>query len=165
MKEVKKDSIKQSLKGHWIWGMMWFVILLAVDMITKIWANAYFSNPKNPEVIKLIPGYLELCITYNRGISFSMGSDASVPAKIALVAATGVMFVAFAIYYFKMDKRRTWVRYAIVFIVAGGVGNLIDRVYYQVWEPYSLSDPSTWDGVRDMVRLKIFFMDFGVCNL
>ena len=49
-------------------------------------------------------------------------------------------------------------------IVAGGVGNLIDRVYYQVWEPFSASDPSTWDGVRDMVRLKIFMFDFGVCN-
>ena len=23
---------------------------------------------------------------------------------------------------------------------------------------------STWDGVRDMVRLKIFMFDFGVCN-
>ena len=164
MEEIKKDSEKKSLKGSWLWGALWLVVLLLIDMVTKIVADAYFSNPDNPEMIKIIPGYLELCITYNRGIAFSMGDDAPIPAKIALVAATGVMFVLFAIYYFKTDKRRTWVRYALVFVVAGGIGNLIDRVYYQVWEPFSASDPSTWDGVRDLVRLKIFMFDFGVCN-
>jgi len=158
MEEVKKESEKKSLQGHWIWGVMWFVILIAVDMVTKIVANAYFSNPDNPDVIKIIPGYLELCITYNRGMSFSMGANAPTWAKIGVIALTGVMFVAFGYYYFKMDKRRTWVRYALVFIVAGGVGNLIDRVYYRVWEETAMY------GVRDMVRLKIFIFDFGVCN-
>ena len=69
-----------------------------------------------------------------------------------------ILFVVFAIYYVKLDPRRTWVRVALIFIIAGGVGNLIDRVYYRVW------DPTSFGGVRDMVRLKIFMFDFGVCN-
>ena len=156
MSEVKKE------KYSWLWGALLFVVLLLIDMVTKIVADAYY-DPTDP-YFEIIPGYLEWGLAYNRGISFSIGSDAPIPAKIALVAATGVLFVVFAVYYFKMDPRRTWVRVALVFIIAGGVGNLIDRVYYQVWEPYSLSDPSTWDGVRDMVRLKILMFDFGVCN-
>ena len=147
------------MKGSSMWGVLLFGILLLVDMITKIVADAYFSLPDSPNTIEIIPGYLELCIARNRGISFSMGSGAPEGAKIALVAATGVLFVVFGVAYFKMDKRRAWIRVALVLIVAGGVGNLIDRAYYQVW------DPATYPaGVRDMVRLKIWFMDFGVCN-
>ena len=159
------EKVKSFLKKSWniwLWGALLFIGLLAVDLVTKIVADALW-DPSDPSV-KIIPGYLELCLVYNRGISFSIGSDASVGAKIALVVATAVLFVVFGVYFVMMDKRRTWVRVALVFIIAGGVGNLIDRVYYQVWEPYSELDPSTWDGVRDMVRLKIFMFDFGVCN-
>ncbi|MBR2622701.1 MAG: signal peptidase II [Clostridia bacterium] len=149
-------------KNTWLGGALLLVILLLIDMVTKIIADAHYDV--GDPFFKIIPGYLEWGLAYNRGISFSMGSDAPIPAKIALVAATGVLFVVFAIYYLKLDPRRKWVRVALVFIVAGGIGNLIDRVYYQVWEPFSVNDPSTWDGVRDMVRLKIFTFDFGVCN-
>lgn len=160
METKKKTSLWA--RDSWIWGVIIFAVLLLVDLVTKIVAD-YYLDPSDPS-IKIIPGYLEICMTYNRGISFSIGANASTGAKMALVWSTAVLFVVFGVFYFKMDKRRTWVRMALVFIIAGGVGNLIDRVYYQVWEPYSATDPSTWDGVRDMVRLKIFFMDFGVCN-
>ena len=159
------EKVKAFLKKSWnvwLWGALLFIGLVAVDLVTKIVADALWDPSDKP--VKIIPGYLELCLVYNRGISFSIGSEAGVGAKIALIIATGVLFVLFGAYFVMTDKRRTWVRVALVFIVAGGVGNLIDRVYYQVWEPYSALDPSTWDGVRDMVRLKIFMFDFGVCN-
>ena len=158
---MKKEMIQKepTLKGSNLWGVLVFSLLLLIDMVTKIVADAYFSQSDAPDKIALIEGYLEFCIARNRGISFSLGSTAPMEAKIALVAGTGVLFVVFATVYFKADKRRTWLRWALVFIVAGGVGNLIDRAYYQVW------DPNTYPaGVRDMVRLKIFMFDFGVCN-
>lgn len=159
--EKVKNFLKKSW-NVWLWGALLFIGLLAVDLVTKIVADKLWDPGDEP--VKLIPGYLELCLTYNRGMSFSMGANAGVGAKIAVIIATAVLFVVFGAYYVMMDKRRTWVRVALVLIVAGGVGNLIDRVYYQVWEPYSATDTSTWDGVRDMVRLKIFMFDFGVCN-
>ncbi|MBE7077392.1 MAG: signal peptidase II [Clostridiales bacterium] len=158
-KELKTEQKEYSLKGSCLWGLLLFGVLLLVDMLTKIFADAYFSQPDAPERVAIIPEYLELCIARNRGISFSMGSTATPAAKIGLIVATCVMFVAIGWYYFKTDKRRTWVRVALVLIVAGGIGNLIDRVYYRVWDPASF--PA---GVRDMVRLKIFIFDFGVCN-
>ncbi len=156
---LTNEENQYTLKGSNLWGVLVFAILLLIDMITKIVADAYFSQPDAPNEIALIDGYLELCIARNRGISFSLGSNAPMEAKIALVAGTGVLFVIFAIVYSKIDKRRSWLRWSLVFIVAGGVGNLIDRAYYQVWDPNSY--PA---GVRDMVRLKIFMFDFGVCN-
>ena len=153
------EKVKSFLKKSWnvwLWGALLFIGLVAVDLLTKVAAKAYFG--KGNAQIKIIPGYLELCLVYNRGMSFSMGANAPTGAKIAVIAATAVLFVLFGAYYVIMDKRRSWVRTALVFIVAGGVGNLIDRVYYRVW------DPTSFGGVRDMVRLKIFMFDFGVCN-
>ncbi len=156
--KMQNDEGRYSLKGSSLWGVLLFGILLLIDMLTKIVADAYFDPSDEP--IKLIPGYLELRLSYNRGVAFSMASDWDAPAKIALIAATCVLFIVFAVYYFKMDKRRSWVRVALVFIVAGGIGNLIDRIYYQMWNPEAAG------GVRDMVYLKFYFdfLDFGVCN-
>ena len=153
---MKKEKAVSPLKGSNLWGALIFGILLLVDMLTKLFADAYFSQPDAPSHIDIIPEWLSLRITYNRGIAYGMGSGSPTWAKIAVIAGTGVLMLALAIVYFKLDHRRVWLRTAIVFIVAGGVGNLIDRVYYQVW------DPNTLLGVRDMVDLSRF--GFAVCN-
>lgn len=159
---MKNGEGRYSMKGSSLWGILLFAVLVFIDMTTKIVADACL-NPSD-EPIAIIPGYLEIFMRYNRGVAFSMADNWQAPAKIALVLSTCVLFVLFAVYYFKVDKRRSWLRFALVLIVAGGVGNLIDRVYYQVWEPYVYGDPTTWDGVRDMVYVKIWIFDFGVCN-
>ncbi len=156
MTKTKEIAKKSPLKGSRLWGMLLFGILLLVDLTTKIAAEEYFSRPDAPTKIDIIPGWISLCLTYNRGIAYGMGKGSPEWAKIAVVAGTGVIMLVLAIVYFKMDKRRSWARTALVFIVAGGVGNLIDRVYYRVW------DATTLYGVRDMVDLSRF--GFAVCN-
>ena len=157
MKKKWKQAKKSSpLKGSNLWGMLIFGILLLIDMVTKLFADAYFSQPDAPSQVDIIPGWISLRITYNRGIAYGMGSDSPTAAKIAVIAATGVLMLALAIMYFKLDKNRVWLRMALVFVVAGGLGNLIDRVYYRVWDADALY------GVRDMVDLSRF--GFAVCN-
>ncbi len=148
-----------TLKGSSYWGVLLFAILIFVDQITKVVADVYFSASETPNRIDIIPGWISLCIEYNPGIAYGMGSNAKPWMKLLVILATAVMMVAFAVAYFKIDKRRSFLRLAIVFIVAGGVGNLIDRVYYRVWE----ADAILLDrGVRDMVDLSRF--GFAVCN-
>ncbi len=151
MKKGKEK--KYSLKGSSLWGLLVFGLLFFVDMITKVVADVYFT--KYPTPIKLIPECLELQISYNEGMAFSMGSDWSTEAKIALVCGTGLIFVGLLVLYFMLDKRRSWLRNSLIFVVAGGVGNFVDRILYLLGQ---------LGGVRDMVRLKIFIFDFGVCN-
>lgn len=154
---------KNSLKGSRLWGVLLFAILVFIDQITKIVADVYFGNvPNAPDSIAIIPGVIELTMEYNRGIAFSMFSTSSAIGKIAIVVGTAVIMLAVGIVYFKLDKRRTLLRIALVLIVAGGVGNLIDRVYYQVWDPATAT--GFRDGVRDMVRVDFKILDFGVCN-
>lgn len=155
-KELKKEKKVSPLKGSNLWGILLFAILLLVDMVTKVVADAYFSNQPAGTEIDVIPGWISLCITYNRGIAYGVGRNSPTWLKIGVVGATGLLMVILAIVYFKIDHRRVWFRTALVFIVAGGLGNFIDRVYYQVW------DPTTQLGVRDMVNLSRF--GFAVCN-
>ena len=152
-----KDD-RYSLKGSSLWGILIFAVLLIVDLVTKLWADAYFNAEGAPSKIDIIPGWIWLCIEYNPGISYGIGANAPEGVKILVVVITALIMLALGIAYFKMDKRRTLLRLAFVFIVAGGVGNLIDRVYYRVWE----LDAYATEGVRDMVNLDRF--GFAVCN-
>lgn len=152
-KEVRKQEKKYTMKGSCLWGLLIFGILLLIDQGTKFMADAWL---KPGQKIDIIPEWLSLCITYNRGISYGMGDGAPMAAKIAVIAGTAVLMALLTVFYFVADKRRSFLRIALVFVVAGGVGNLIDRVYYRVW------DPSTLYGVRDMVDLSRF--GFAVCN-
>lgn len=166
MEETKlleeNEGGRYALKGSWLWGALLFLILLLIDQITKIVADVYFVEIAGAnERIALIPNMLELCISYNRGIAFSSFESSSKAFKIGIVVVTGLMMLGLAVFYCRVDKRRTILRIALILIVAGGVGNLIDRVYYQVWDPETVA--IVRDGVRDMVRVNIIF-DFGVCN-
>ena len=160
---VELNKQKSSLKGSWLWGVLLFAALILVDQVTKIAAEIYFCAEGAPDQIVIIPGWVNLCITFNRGISYGMGSGASPELKLGVIALTGVMMLVLAVMYFKVDTRRTLLRVAFVFIVAGGIGNFIDRMYYQVWDPASASAlPNIADGVRDMVDISR--LGFAVCN-
>ena len=155
----KKNS--KSLTNSNLWGILLFFLLILIDQLTKAFADVIFIDENGRQtMLELIPGLVNLTITYNRGISFGIGATADMGTKIAVVAMTGVVMLGLVIAYFKFDKRRTFLRLAVVFIVAGGIGNLIDRVYYQVWDP--ATDALIRDGVRDMVDISA--LGFGICN-
>ncbi|MBQ8230002.1 MAG: signal peptidase II [Clostridia bacterium] len=155
-KKLAKKVKVYSLKGSAWWGIFLFFVLVFIDQATKFVAEAYFTRPGAREEVPLIDGWISFCLHYNDGIAFSWLQDAGAWVKIAVVVGTAVLMALFAVFYFRLDKRRTWLRWALVFVIAGGVGNLIDRVYFQVWDTASLY------GVRDMVDLSRF--GFGICN-
>ena len=168
-KAEKKEKQAGVLKGHWLWGALVLCILLLIDLGTKIAAEVYFDILGNTKVV-LIPGVIEFTYTENPGMAFSMGADAPPAAKIAVIIGTAVMMLACIFIYLRMDKRRSCLRWCLVFIVAGGIGNLIDRVVFEVWL-------NNGGGVRDMVLLDFStllenwfavdstnFLNFGYCN-
>ena len=168
-KAEKKEKQAGVLKGHWLWGALVLCILLLIDLGIKIAAEVYFDILGNAKVV-LIPGVIEFTYTENPGMAFSMGADAPPAAKIGVIIGTAVMMLACIFIYLGMDKRRSCLRWCLVFIVAGGIGNLIDRVLFEVWL-------NNGGGVRDMVLLdfstlleKWFaidptnFLNFGYCN-
>ena len=157
-KLMQKEDFKYTMKGSSLWGVLLFVVLLLIDQVTKLVADAYFSMAGARESIKIIPGWIELCQHYNKGVAFSGLNDAAPWVKVLLIIGTAALMATFAVFYFKADKRRSFLRLAIVFIVAGGVGNLIDRLHFKMWLPDAPF------GVRDMVMLDFQIFNFGICN-
>lgn len=152
MKKLIREKENNQKAVSVLWGIFWLFVLVIIDQLTKLAADAYLQG----ERIDVIPGWISLCITYNQGIAYGQLSNVDVWVKILIVAATGVLMLVFTIVYLRLDVRRSLLRAALVMVVAGGIGNLIDRVYFQVWDPNALY------GVRDMVDLSRF--GFAVCN-
>ena len=128
-KQSKKES---KTKGSRWWGLLVFGLLVLIDQLTKLFAEVYFLAGNPP--IEIIPNWIALTLAYNDGIAYGIGSDASAGVKMAVIATTAVMMLLLTLAYCVMDKRRAFLRIAFIFVVAGGVGNLIDRAYFRVWE-------------------------------
>lgn len=147
------------------WGVFWFAVLILIDLVSKLIADVYFAQPNARQEITIIPNVAVLRMAYNRGISFGVGSGASMGVKLSVLIGTGVLMLLFSIAFFRLDGRRKFLRIALVLVIAGGIGNLIDRLYYQVWDPESYAGGFR-DGVRDMIDLTFSFIGFSaVCNL
>ena len=98
--------------------------VLALDQVTK-WAALNGLDPYEPVVVA---PFFNLVLVWNRGVSFGMfaGAGASGPWLLtALAAAIG----AFLIVWLYRETRAV-TRLALWLVLAGAVGNLVDRVRF-----------------------------------
>ena len=96
------------------------VILVAVDRIVKNWAAETLINGD----ITLIDKVLYLKYAENTGVAFSMFSD----NRWILVGVTSIMLAAVLAFFLsgKIDGKLEV--FSLALLLAGGVGNLIDRI-------------------------------------
>lgn len=96
-------------------------LLVMVDFFIKQWATASLQPVTQ---IDIIPNILSLYYHQNYGAAYGILQN----RRLFLVVVTGVMLAAFvvAILIGKVKKPLTLASFSL--IVAGGVGNLIDRV-------------------------------------
>ncbi len=100
-------------------------LLVFADQITKTFAVRSLSS--GPYV--LIPGVFEFRYLENRGMAFSLLQN-----KMAFFYIGTVLFFAAAVFFwFRLPsgKKMRPLRILIIFLVAGGIGNFIDRVRFQ----------------------------------
>lgn len=109
-------------KKH-IWCSIMIILIVAFDQITKKLAENYLSNG---DAVDFIPNIVQFRLSYNTGMAFSMFSG----ARWIFVALTVIICVGAIIFMF-LDKCDSLVLYwSLGVVVAGGVGNLIDRSVY-----------------------------------
>ena len=116
--------------------------LIAADLLPKLTASKLGSR----EVV-LIPGVLSLSYIENRGAAFGIMQG----RQWLLIVISAVMIAAAVVFYIRRirDIQYRYLRVLIVFLVAGALGNMIDRIMLGY--------------VRDFIYFKL--IDFPVFNV
>lgn len=96
------------------------VILVAVDQMVKNWATDELVSGD----IAIIKNVLYLKYTENTGVAFSMFSD----NRWLLVGITSIMLIVVLAIFLSGKVTNKLELFSLSLIMAGGIGNLIDRI-------------------------------------
>lgn len=99
------------------------ILIVAFDQITKYFAQKFLSDGT---VSPFIKGAVQFNYTENTGMAFSLfGGARWIFIVVTIIACGGAMW-----YMFSNRCKPLWLYWSIGVIVAGGIGNLIDRAFY-----------------------------------
>lgn len=98
------------------------LLFLFADQLTKFYI---ISNFELGEGCKFINGFIDIIYIHNRG-----GAWGVLQGKTwALLLITAVLMVSCIILLLKYGKKNKFLFWAIILILSGGLGNMIDRVF------------------------------------
>lgn len=104
---------------------MWiFLVCAAMVGLDQLVKYLVVSNMQLNQIIPVVPGILNLRYIQNDGAAFSFLAG----KQIFLIIATSVALLAIAYILWKHRPKNKAVFFGFVLILAGGVGNWIDRV-------------------------------------
>ncbi len=99
------------------------ILIVAFDQITKYFAEKNLAGGK---IVSFLPGFVQFRYAQNTGMAFSMLSGARwIFVVITIIVCGGVMW-----YLFSNRAKSLWVYWSLGVVLAGGVGNLIDRACF-----------------------------------
>lgn len=111
-----------SKKNLFVLDALIIIALIAFDQFTKYLAVVHL---KDKPAISLIEGVLELDYLENRGVAFGMLQGRQVIILIASILCMAIIFVMLA--RMPRGKKFTSLHIIFSFVIAGGIGNMIDR--------------------------------------
>ncbi len=108
--------------------LLTFTVLLTVGLDQGTKALALALLPPN-EIVPLLDGYIDLRLRHNPGIGWGLGSGVPEATGRWLFPVLGVVVIGgLVVLYRRVVERGRLLRVGLALLVAGGVGNLIDRL-------------------------------------
>ncbi|MDO5422801.1 MAG: signal peptidase II [Eubacteriales bacterium] len=105
-------------------GVLSVVLLTLADQFTKYLA---FTRLRGQASVVLISGVFELEYVENRGAAFGLMKDSR---WVFMIGSILIFFLLLLLYYkLPLDKKYQPLRTVCIFLCAGAVGNLIDRLW------------------------------------
>ena len=148
---MNKEKLINSIK-FFFKSFLWVIpVLLVLDIVSKQVAQANLSTGK---MVTFIPHLIGFELTYNDGAAFSLfGNLPEVPRRILLISFSTIgAIVMIVVLAMKYKKLNWWYKSSIYLMLAGCIGNFIDRVFYEKGL------------VIDFIRF-IFWEKFAIFNL
>ena len=145
---MNKEKIINSIK-FFFKSFLWVIpVLLVLDIVSKQVAQANLSTGK---MVTFIPHLIGFELTYNDGAAFSLfGNLPEVPRRILLISFSTIgAIVMIVVLAMKYKKLNWWYKSSLYLMLAGCIGNFIDRVFYEkglvidfirfiFWEKFSI---------------------------
>lgn len=95
-------------------------ILVAIDQALKLWAMRTLPHG----AIEVIPNLFYLSYVENRGAAFGIFQNRS----YILAGVTGIILICVLIAFLRGRFQSRFLRWTVAMGLAGGVGNLVDRI-------------------------------------
>jgi signal peptidase II len=136
------------------------ILLVALDQATK-WVIHYFMDPG--ETIPVIFGIFHITFVRNTGAAFSQFQG----QRGLLIGLTSMVLMFLVIYLVKKIHHDHWsMLLSLSLIIAGGLGNLLDRIRlgyvvdffdFQIWPVFNVADMAIVGGCGLMI-LNVFWL-------
>lgn len=97
-------------------------LLVTLDQLVKFWAERVLSEMGS---IALIPGVFHLTYVQNFGAAFNTMNN----QRLILIAVTSAVLLVILVLLLLNKLRSPWLVVSWSLILAGGAGNLIDRIF------------------------------------
>lgn len=165
------------------WGTSLLILFfIAIDFITKtyilymcdtsIFPLEFYGDYKylypSYYLIKTVSPFFDIFLVWNKGISFSMLSSNSQLVRWGLVVFASLI-VIYLLRVLKKEKN-DFIRLSLILIIAGALGNIIDRIRYGAvidfldfhigthhWPAFNFADMFICVGVGLILIHSIFF--------
>ncbi len=106
------------------WLVLGIIIVIALDLCTKHLASTLLTYARPVEVLPV----LDWTLLHNKGMAFSFLADQNGWQRWFLAIVSTIASIGFFIWMLRLKPEEWIVRYAMLFIIGGAIGNLVDRV-------------------------------------
>ena len=144
-----------------MWGILLVIAIVSFDQLSKYAIRSLFSVN---ESLSVIGDFFELRYIQNDGAAFS-----SFAGKQAFLIAVSIIAIIGAAFFLrKMKSEGAMFKIALLCIIAGGIGNLIDRfilgyvpdmLSFSIFPPvFNIADIAVCLGCGILIIYVLFFM-------
>lgn len=105
---------------------VYIAVMILVPVLAELIRPLIIDHIKPVGSVDVIPGLFKLTYSENRGVAFGLFQDGTV----FFAVTTSIVIVVFAILLFKNYKKSKLFAVASALIIGGGLGNLIERVFF-----------------------------------
>ena len=144
-----------------MWGILLVIAIVACDQLSKYAIRSLFNVN---ESVSVIGDFFELRYIQNDGAAFS-----SFAGKQAFLIAVSIIAIIGAAFFLrKMKSEGAMFKVALLCIIAGGIGNLIDRFFlgyvtdmlsFSIFPPvFNIADIAVCLGCGILIIYVLFFM-------
>lgn len=134
-------------KKRLFWSIVGAFIIISVVLLDQISKELVIAHLKDRSAVSVIKGILSFDYTTNTGMAWGMLKE----HRWVFMSISTVAILGFTVVYFAVKEQHILFRISAGFVIGGGIGNMIDRIF----RPEG--------GVVDFIRTD--FMDFPSFNV